>query len=59
VSVTVELDGSLAVLVVDGLGAASVDAFVDEVSALVQDRDEVRHVAVKVSASRPRCSGMW
>jgi hypothetical protein len=53
VSVTVELDGSFAVLVVDGLDAASVDAFVDEVSALVQDRGEVRHVAVKVVGEPP------
>jgi hypothetical protein len=48
-TVTVELEGSVAVLVVEGLDAANVDVFVDQVSALIQDRAEVRHVAVQVA----------
>lgn len=48
-SVTVELDGSVAVLLVDGLDASSVDVLVDEVAALVQDRADVRRVTVQVT----------
>jgi hypothetical protein len=49
-TITTEMgEAGIAILVVDGLQAANVDVFVDEISSLVQDRDDVRHVAVKVS----------
>jgi hypothetical protein len=49
-TVTIEMiDSGVAVLLVDTLEAAHVDAFVDRVSALVQDRDEVNHVTVRVA----------
>jgi hypothetical protein len=49
-TVTVDIVGAgVAVLVVDELAAASADEFVDHVSTLVQDRDEVSHVAIQAA----------